>query len=325
MRIFRHPGPMPAELSRPVVALGNFDGVHLGHGSVIAHALELARSAGLPAGVLTFEPHPRSFFQGSGAPFRLTSFRQKCRVLADIGVDLMVNLRFGQEMAANLAQDFVVNALVNGLGVHHVITGPRFVFGKGRQGNSHILARMAEREGFGYTEVPTFTRGDRSVSSTDIRVLVRRGQVDMAAGHLGRLWEYEERVRSGDRRGRTMGFPTANLPLDGVLHPGSGIYAVRVGLAHGSSTTWHDGAAYIGTRPTFQGEMMLLEVHLFDFSGDLYGRHLRVAFAARVRKDMAFTGANDLARQMEQDCDRAREILHRLSPRSDHEPGRLEG
>ena len=323
MRIFRHPGSMPAELSRPVIALGNFDGVHLGHRSVISHALELARGAGRPAGVLTFEPHPRSFFQGSGAPFRLTSFRQKCRVLADTGVDLMVNLRFGEEMAASLAQDFVVDVLVNGLGVHHVITGPRFVFGKGRQGNSHILARMAEREGFGYTEVPTFNRGDRSVSSTDIRVFVRRGQVDLAAKHLGRLWEYEERVRSGDRRGRTMGFPTANLPLDGVLHPGSGIYAVRVGLVQRSSTTWHDGAAYIGTRPTFRGEAMLLEVHIFDYSGDLYGRRLRVAFAERVRKDMNFTGANELARQMEQDCNRAREILGRL-PCVIQEPGRAE-
>ncbi|MDE0418983.1 MAG: bifunctional riboflavin kinase/FAD synthetase [bacterium] len=309
MRIFRHPGPLPCELARPVIALGNFDGIHLGHHSVIARALELARDAGQPAGVLTFEPHPRSFFHGAGAPFRLTTFRQKCRVLADAGVDLMVNLAFGPKMAALTAQDFVIDILVGGLDIHHVLTGPGFVFGKNRHGNTHILARMAEREGFGYTEVPGFSLGSRGVSSTDIRLFVRRGQVEQAAERLGRLWEFEERVRTGDRRGREMGFPTANLPLEGVLHPAPGIYAVRAGLGHGASTTWHDGAAYIGTRPTFKGTTMVLEVHLFDFSGDLYGQRMRVAFAARVRKDMTFDSADDLARKIADDCDRARAIL----------------
>ncbi len=309
MRIFRQPGPLPREFARPVIALGNFDGVHLGHMSVIARAVALARETGRPAGVLTFEPHPRSFFHGAGAPFRLTTFRQKARVLTDSGVDLMVNLAFGPQMAARTAQDFVIDILIDGLDIHHVLTGPGFVFGRGRHGNAHILSRMAEREGFGYTEVPGLALGRKDVSSTDIRLFVRRGQVEQAAERLGRPWEFEERVRSGDRRGRTMGFPTANLPLDGVLHPAPGIYAVRAGLGHGASATWHDAAAYIGTRPTFQGTTMVLEVHLFDFSGDLYGRRMRVAFVARVRKDMTFDSADDLARKIAEDCVRARAIL----------------
>ena len=309
MRIFRHPGPLPCEFARPVIALGNFDGIHLGHKSVIARTVALARDAGQPAGVLTFEPHPRSFFQGAGAPFRLTTFRQKCRVLADSGVDVMVNLAFGPHLAALAAQSFVIDVLVDGLGVHHVVTGPGFVFGNNRHGNARTLASMAEREGFGYTEVPSFAHAERGVSSTDIRVFVRRGQVEEAAQRLGRLWELEERVRAGDRRGRTMGFPTANLMLDGVLHPAPGIYAVRAGIGHGTSARWHDGAAYIGTRPTFSGTTMVLEVHLFDFSGDLYGQRMRVAFVARVRKDMTFNGANDLARKIAEDCDQARAIL----------------
>ncbi len=325
MRIFRQPGPLPAGLSGPVIALGNFDGVHRGHGSVIARAMEFARDAGVPAGVLTFEPHPRSFFQGSGAPFRLTSFRQKCRALAATGIDLMVNLRFDRVMAASLAQDFVVDVLVGRLGVRHVLTGPGFVFGRDRRGNGRILARMAEREGFAYTEVAPFSLAGGSVSSTEIRLLVRRGQVDRAAGLLGRLWEYEARVRPGDRRGREMGFPTANLPLDGVLHPAAGIYAVRVGLGDGRSTTWHDGAAYIGTRPTFHGTTTLLEVHLFDWSGDLYRSRLKVAFAARVRKDMTFGSAGELARKIAEDCETARTILGRLSSRSSRHPGLPDG
>ena len=309
MRILRRHTAVPAELRGAVIALGNFDGMHRGHRSVIEMAREMARARGAPAGVVTFEPHPRSHFAGDAAPFRLTPFRQKAGLLDAMGLDLMANLTFGPALAGRLAQDFVAEALVEGLGVSHAVTGPGFVFGKGRRGNGYVLARMAEREGFGYTEAEAFVHGGKKVSSTEIRVLLRRGLVAEAADLLGRPWEYEGRVRPGDRRGREMGFPTANQALDGMLHPAPGIYAVRAGVVDGRTETWRDGAAYIGARPTFAGETMLLETNLFDFTGDLYGKRLRVVFFDRVRKDRAFHGMEALARQIEKDCDRAREML----------------
>ena len=182
---------------------------------------------------------------------------------------------------------------------------------------------MGEREGFGYTEAPVFSHRDKKVSSTEIRVLLRRGQVGVAADLLGHPWSYEARVQSGEQRGRQMGFPTANQALDGHLHPGPGIYAVRAGIVGPDGTQWHDAAAYIGTRPTFQGETVLLETNLFDFTGDLYGKRLRVAFYERVRKDMTFRGMEALARQMEEDCNKSREVLGGLVGRSETRPGDL--
>jgi riboflavin kinase/FMN adenylyltransferase len=228
-----------------------------------------------------------------------------------------------------LAQDFVTDVLVSGLGVSHVVTGPGFVFGRGRRGNGYVLGHMARMEGFGYTEIETFEHRSAKVSSTDIRVLLRRGQVDLAADRLGHLWEFEGRVQPGDKRGREMGFPTANLALDGRLHPGPGIYAVRAGLAEPGASTWnggtrwYDGAAYIGTRPTFDGKTVLLETNLFDFDDDLYGKRLRVAFVERVRKDLTFVGMDELARQMAEDCARAREVLAGLAGRSEAACGML--
>jgi len=321
MRIIRHPASTPSDLRGAVIALGNFDGVHRGHQGVIGEAQRIAAETGAPAGVVTFEPHPRSFFGGDASPFRLTPFRQKARLLADLGLDLMANLTFGPQLAGRLAQDFVSDALVSGLGVSHVVTGPGFVFGRGRRGNGYVLARMAEQEGFGYTEAPFFRHDDRKVSSTEVRVLLRRGQVAEAAELMGHPWEYEARVQSGEQRGRQMGFPTANQALDGHLHPGPGIYAVRAGIVSAEGTQWHDGAAYIGTRPTFAGETVLLETNLFDFKGDLYGKRLRIAFFERVRKDMTFRGMEALAKQMEEDCAKAREVLAGLSGRSSNACG----
>ncbi len=316
MRILRHTSRTPADLRGAVVAMGSFDGVHRGHRSVIELAREQAAADGAPVGVVTFEPHPRSFFQGGSVPFRLTPFRQKARLMVGLGLDLMVNLAFNPAMAGCLAQDFVRDHLIDGLAIGHLITGPGFVFGKGRHGNGYILSQMAAMEGFDYTQAPFFLHEGQKVSSTEIRVTLRRGLVRKAAGLLGHLWECEGRVRHGEKRGREMGFPTANLSLGGLLHPGPGIYAVRAGVIESGVTTWHDGAAYIGTRPTFQGETVLLETNLLDFSGDLYGKRLRVVFVERVRKDMTFRGMDALAEQMTQDCNRSREVLAELKDRS---------
>ncbi|MEE8273747.1 MAG: bifunctional riboflavin kinase/FAD synthetase [Alphaproteobacteria bacterium] len=309
MRILRHFNGVEAAARGAVVALGNFDGLHRGHMGVIAEAGRLARGYGAPWGVLTFEPHPRRYFQPNTVPFRLTPFRTKARLIAGLGVDAMFNLRFGPRMAGTLAQDFVLDVLVKGLGVRHLVVGPGFVFGKGRCGNATMLAHMAAMEGFGLTEIDPVHHGGGVCSSTDIRVLIRRGVVDEAAELLGRVWELEGRVERGAGRGRALGFPTANMEIEGVLHPGPGIYAVRVGIVGGDGADWHDGAAYIGTRPTFAGHTLLLEAHLFDFDDELYGRRLRVAFVKRVRKDQTFDGPDSLKAQMDADCRLARQIL----------------
>ena len=311
MRIFRHYDRIPPEARGAVAALGNFDGLHRGHRGVIDEAARRARECSAPLAVLTFEPHPRDYFQPSTVPFRLTPFRSKMRLLKELGVDCVFNLRFSAALAGQTAEAFVTCVLVGGLAIGHLVVGPGFVFGKGRGGDAGLLDEMAARLGFGFTELAAVVDGDggQMFASTDIRVMIRRGQVDLAAQALGRIWEIEARVQHGDSRGEAMGFPTANMPLGGALHPGPGIYAVRVGIADSGAMKWHDAAAYIGTRPTFAGEAMLLEVYLFDYSDDLYDRRLRVAFVGAVRKDQTFDSPELLKIQMAADCERAREIL----------------
>ena len=309
MRILRHTTGVEGAARGAVVAIGNFDGLHAGHAAVIGEAGRVAREAGAPWAVLTFEPHPRSHFQPGAAPFRLTPFRAKARGLAEMGVDYMINLRFDARLAGMPARDFVRDVLLDGLGVSHIVAGPDFVFGKGRAGDARLLDRMSRTGGFGFTAIAARRHAGRQCSSTDIRALIRRGRVDEAADILGRTWEIEGRVAPGDKRGHGLGFPTANLALDGVLNPGPGVYAVRAALAGESGEVWRDGAAYVGTRPTFAGESPLLETHLFDFDGDLYGRRLRVALVKRVRKDQTFDGPDSLKAQMIADCQRARQML----------------
>ncbi len=321
MRIFRDFNDIEAAARGAIVAIGNFDGVHLGHVKVIETAAAAARAAGAPCGVLTFEPHPRQFFQPAIGPFRLTPFRAKVRRLAELGVDVLFSLRFGAGMAAVPATAFIVHMLVAGLGVGGVVVGPDFAFGKGRRGNVETLSRYAAKLGFSLTEVATVGGGGKTYSSTRVRSLIQGAQFGEAGLILGRLWEVEGHVRHGDRRGHELGFPTANLGLDGYLNPGSGIYAVWAGIADENGTRWHAAAAYVGTRATFGGGAMRLEVHLLDHDEDLYGKRLRVAFAKRLRDDQEFDGAESLGRQIAADCEQARQALanprfQRLAARS---------
>jgi riboflavin kinase/FMN adenylyltransferase len=309
MLIVRHGGAAAVALRGAVVALGNFDGLHRGHRAVLAEARSIAAERGLPWGLVTFEPHPRQFFQPSTVPFRLTPFRAKARLLAELGADVVFVLRFGRVLAGMLAQDFVVDVLRGRFGVGHVVTGPNFVFGKGRLGNGHVLGRMADFEGFRYSQIETVMAGRGTCSATDIRVLVRRGQVAEAAVPLGRFWEFEGRVVHGAKLGRTLGFPTANLRVAGRLHPSPGIYAVRAAVTGAGGVVWHDAVASLGTRPTFDGEEVLLEVFLFGFEGDLYGRRLRVEFVQRLRREEKFDSIAALTAQMARDCDDARTAL----------------
>ncbi|WP_207482106.1 bifunctional riboflavin kinase/FAD synthetase [Arenibaculum pallidiluteum] len=310
MRLFRHWTDLPADARGAAVALGNFDGVHRGHRAVIAAARTAA--PGAPAGVLSFEPHPREVFRPDDPPFRLTPFRAKARLLEEIGLDLLFVLHFDRSLAEHSAEDFVEEILVRGLGVAHVAVGKDFCFGRGRSGDAGLLSRLGAHHGFGVSVVPHAMDPDgRPFSSTRVRNALRAGRPGEAAEVLGRHWEIEGRVETGFQRGRTIGFPTANIGLDGHLRPAFGVYAVQAGIDQGLGTVWRDGVANIGLRPTVGGTTELLEVHLFDMAEDLYGRHMRVRLVDFLRPERKFDGLDALKAQIAQDAARARAILSR--------------
>ena len=309
MHVFRHTAATGAARGA-VVAVGNFDGVHRGHQAVIAAAKAAARAASAPFAVLTFEPHPRSVFQPGAPPFRLTPFRAKARALEDLGVDLLFALHFDLDFARKSAEDFVADALVAGLGVLEVVVGYDFVFGNRRRGTPDLLKAEGQKHGFAVRVVaPVAGAGGVAYSSTEIRQRLIAGDARGAALLLGRPWEIEGRVDTGDKIGRTIGFPTANLALADYLRPAAGVYAVRAGIEEGGATRWFAAAANLGFRPTVGGTDLRLETHLFDFDGDLYGSHLRVALIERLRPEQRFAGLDALKAQIAEDCAQARAIL----------------
>ena len=304
-----------------MVAVGNFDGVHFGHQAVIGEAVRRARADRVPAAVLTFEPHPRRFFQPKAPPFLLTRFRTKARVLAGLGADHLFVLRFNAAMARLTAEEFIDDVLVGGLAVGHVVIGYDFVFGRGRAGNADLMRARLAASGLGTTVVSPVTSmtDSMTVSSTSVRNALSAGDPPAATLLLGRPFEIEARVMRGDARGRTIGFPTANLWLGDYLRPALGVYAVRVAIAEpgaraGRTLTetadWLDGVANLGLRPTFGGlTEPRLEVHLFDYAGDLYGRRLRVALIEFLRPEHKFDGLEALKAQIVRDAEAARAIL----------------
>ncbi len=307
MRIFRHYAELPDAIKGGVVALGNFDGIHLGHQRVIGIALDAAKARGVACGVMSFEPHPRSVFQPDLPPFTLTPFRIRARLIESLGVDFLLLQHFDLAFAAHTADQFVDQVLVEGLGVAEVVVGYDYHFGRGRKGNVDTLKEMAGRNGFTVTSISPVTTVDGMVySSSHIRDALEEGRPRDAASLLGRYWEIEGRVEHGDRRGRTIGFPTANIQLDDYLRPATGVYAVRAGIDKGAATEWLPGVANLGHRPTFDKADPLLEVHLFDFAGDIYGRHLRVALVDYLRPERKFAGPDALKAQIELDCQAAR-------------------
>lgn len=314
MRIFRHLGDLPASLRRAAVAIGNFDGVHRGHKAVIAEAGQLAHAHGRPWAVLTFEPHPRNLFRPDDPPFRLTRFRAKTRAIAEMGVDFLVALRFDRAFASFTADEFVRRVLAEGLGASHVIAGYDFQFGKGRTGNCELLLHAGRTFGFDFTAVHAVRdEAGEVLASSRVRDAVRRGDAREAAAILGRPHEIEGSVVKGDARGRTIGFPTANIPLQACLRPAGGVYAVRALIEdrHGSGADprWHSGVANFGRRPTFGGTEEVLEVFLFDFDGDLYGRRLRVQLIEHIRPERKFAGIEALRARIAEDSAHARRIL----------------
>lgn len=309
MQIIRDRKNVPPSAKGGIVVIGNFDGVHRGHQAVIGQAVDLAETAKAPLVVLTFEPHPRSYFRPDDAPFRLTPFQNKAHHLEALDVDVLMALDFDAELAGMEAEDFVQEILVDGLAAAHVVVGYDFCFGKGRKGNPD---KMRDWGGFPVTAIsPVASADDEVYSSTRIRDYLRTGQPGLAAALLGRPFEIEGLVETGRQLGRTIGFPTANVPLADYLRPLYGVYAVRLGLEQADGhVEWHDAIANLGNRPTVDGVQEQLEVHIFDFDRDLYGKVVRVALIEFIRPEQKFDGLDALKAQIEEDCHVARRILH---------------
>lgn len=305
MPIIRGWQDVPGNLRGAVVALGNFDGVHRGH----AHLLRAAHAArpGARLAVLSFEPHPREFFRPEDPPFRLTLAAERAAVLQSLGVQVLFELPFDATLSALSATAFVHEVLHQGIGAAHVASGPDFAFGNRRGGDVALLSREAERLGIGVTTVPTLSDAQGPISSTRIRRLLQDGYPERAAAELGRPWAVRGPVMHGDKRGRTIGFPTANIPLGRHLEPARGVYAVRVALPDGTEVP---GVANIGWRPTVaEGAISRVEVHLFDFAADLYGQELAVALIGFIRAERRFESFDALRSQIVADALEARRLL----------------
>jgi riboflavin kinase / FMN adenylyltransferase len=307
--VIRDTTPLAAIPRGTVVAMGNFDGVHLGHRAVIAAALEMGRAQGRPALALTFEPHPRRFFSPNTPQFRLSDETAKLRLLAGTGLSGAVVMTFDRARAETGAQDFIHHDLIGRLGVRGIAVGYDFHFGKGRVGSPSLLVKEAPQLGIEVDVQPHVDIDDRPVSSSAIRIALAEGQIDEATAMLGAPWFISGEVIHGEKRGRELGYPTANIRLDNNCALKHGIYAVRVDRGGGGRETRLDGVASFGRRPTFDNGAPLLEIFLFDFKGDLYGETLDVAFIGFIREELKFDSIEALIRQMDDDSRKARTRL----------------
>ena len=313
MRVVQGTGNVPSAARGAALAIGNFDGVHRGHQALIKATRAEALRLGAQAGAVVFEPHPREFFQPDKPHFRLTPLPLKLRLLGEFGLDVAVVLPFDASLAGLTADEFVARVIADQLGARQLVVGYDFRFGKGRGGDPEGLRRAGETLGFGVTIIGQVAEAGEVFSSSAIRADLAQGDVRGAAEMLGWWWRVAGVVRGGAKRGTGMGFPTANIGLAPGTALAHGIYAVRV---HREASS-HAGAAYLGTRPTFDDGAPVLEVFLFDFNDDLYGREIEVEFIDFIRPDRRFDGMAALQTQMELDCAQARKILA-VAPLSPH-------
>jgi len=291
-------------ISGGAITVGNFDGVHMGHQQVLAELKGHAQAVDGPALVVTFEPHPRAVLFPEEAPRRLCHVHERLQYLEEAGVEAVLLLEFTKELASWSAEKFS-RTLYDAFSFKHIHVGYDFAFGHDRQGHVTDLRTLGDGVGFTVSEAAAFEMQGAVVSSSRIRSNIEAAELTLASQLLGRPYSITGEVLHGEKRGRKMNFPTANIDVADLAHPPVGIYAVR---ACSGSQKWN-GAAYLGYRPTFQGRTLLLETHLLDAQVDIYGQHLRVEFVQRIREDRAFTGADDLAQQIAKDCAQAREIL----------------
>jgi len=299
------PAGLPERLRGGVVAIGNFDGVHRGHKHVVSTARSIAAENGRPALALTFEPHPRAFFQPDVPLFRLSDPEAKVRLLAAEGIDGVTVLAFDGQLAGMSADAFVEGVIAGWLGAAHVVVGRDFNYGTKRSGDPGTLTAAGERWGFRVTQVEALGSNQGTISSSAIRQALADGRVDLANALLGHAWFVTATVIHGEKRGRELGYPTANLRLDPACGLRHGIYAVRAGI----DGRWHDAVASFGRRPTFDNGAPLLEVHVFDLKDDLYDRTIDIAFAGFLRPEEKFSSLDALVAQMDEDSRRARELL----------------
>ena len=305
MHVLKGIADVPLQARGAALAIGNFDGVHRGHQALLQVAKDNARRLGGPAGAIVFEPHPREFFQPDKPLFRLTPLERKLQLLEEFGLDVCVVLAFDAGLAGLPPQDFIGRILVGALGVRHVVIGYDFHFGNKRSGSPETMQTAGAAHGFGVTVVPQVAEEGEVFSSNAIRAELAQGDVEGAARMLGHWWRVGGTVTGGARRGAGLGFPTANIALAPGTALAHGIYAVRVHL----DGAVHGGAAYLGTRPTFDDGAPVLEVFLLNFDGDLYGRRIEVEFIDHLREDSRFGDIEALKVQMAKDCARAAEIL----------------
>ena len=290
-------------------AIGNFDGVHLGHQAVIDRARAEAERIGAPLGILTFEPHPREYFAPDAAPFRLMNAEAKAHRLEALGVERLYELSFNAALSALTPEAFAREVICDGLGLAHVVIGRDFRFGKGRAGTAFDLERFGAEMGFGVTAMELVETSGVEVSSTNIRQALTEGRPRDAAQMLGHLHRIEGPVERGDQRGRLLGYPTTNMSIAGLHPPRYGVYAVEVRVLDGPHAGDYGGVASIGVRPMFGENAPNLETFVFDFSGDLYGAHLSVALVDFLRPELKFDTVDELVRQMDDDSAQARGLL----------------
>ena len=304
-------GDAPLGLGEMVAAIGNFDGVHRGHQQVIEAARSAASARGLPVGVVTFDPHPREFFRRDETPFHLADRAEKDRLIAALGVNRIIHVTFDDNLRCTNADEFVKSVLP-ALDVRALFGGADFAFGRGRGGDIDTINAIGANVGITATAVPLLADTNSAViSSTRIRAALQSGEPDLAAAMLGHHWAVTGVVEQGDQRGRTIGFPTANIPLGALLHPAFGVYAVQIfdAAEDGNFTLLGNGVANIGVRPTVEHRGVLCEAHLFDQQPDLYGRRLAICLHAFLRPERKFTGIDELTAQIAKDAREARAIL----------------
>ena len=307
-----HRQAVPEELRGAIVALGNFDGFHLGHQAVVREATRWAKAEGRPTIVATFDPHPVRHFAPHVPPFRLTTLDQREELFAGAGADAMLVFHFDDELAATSAEDFVAALLAERIGARGVVTGEDFTFGKGRAGDRDTLAVLGAQHGVEARAVGAVSDGGTVVSSSRIRDALKAGDCETATRLMTRPFAIRAVVQHGDKRGREIGYPTANMALGTYLRPRYGIYAVTGRLLEYGAE--FQGAASLGIRPHFEPPQELLEPHFFDFDGDLYGHEIEVAFHHFLRPEAKFAGLDELIAQMAKDCDEARALLASSSP-----------
>lgn len=302
----------PDEARGAVIALGNFDGIHRGHQAVLGKACRIASDLGAPSAVMTFEPHPVNLFKSDIQPFRLTDENTKAQLIEKTGIDIMFRINFDKEFASITADDFIKNILVDCCRVRHVVIGYDFIFGNKRSGNAQLLEEKARIYGFGFSKVESAGEKEEVFSSTKVRQYLSEGKLKEASNILGRNHFFCGKVISGDKRGRTIGFPTANIDLGNLLRPKNGVYAVIVKIE--GSDKIYKAVANIGKKPTFNSKDDVgLEVHIFDFNSNIYDKTIEVQLVEYIREEKRFNGIEELKGQIEKDCFSAKKFLNGIN------------